>query len=217
MRFLLLVGILGIAGCRLAGTGASPAASPSASPSASSAPVGVEAPEACAFPPGTALSYAGRSTTAALDVQEVVGDPMSDDLADIYITRDRFRWGQLHGRLVCAVFVHDPNFVEVTVHPADGGRISLVPTTPSISPSPLPSGSIAIVTHCGLDFVRIEYEGQLWRFDVEEHANPPDGWGFNTTVVQLRPGPDGPIVVGPDGAEWQLIPAGPPSSPSICF
>ncbi len=30
---------------------------------------------------------------------------MSDDLADIYITRDKFDQGDLHGRLVCAIFV----------------------------------------------------------------------------------------------------------------
>jgi len=83
---------------------------------------GREAPEQCGFPAGTALSYAGRSTTSALNVQEVVADPMSDDLADIYVTRDKFDWGDLHGRLVCAIFVDQPSFVEITVHPADGGR-----------------------------------------------------------------------------------------------
>jgi hypothetical protein len=83
---------------------------------------GQEAPESCGFADGTALSYAGRSTTAALGVQEVVGDPMSNDPADIYITRDKFDQGELHGRLVCAIFVNQPGFVEITVHPADGGR-----------------------------------------------------------------------------------------------
>jgi hypothetical protein len=95
-----------------------------------------EAPEACGFPDGTALSYAGRSTTAALDVQEVVGDPMSDDPADIYITRDAFDQGDLHGRLVCAIFVNEPDFVEVTVHPDDGGRISVEEPEPSFAPEP---------------------------------------------------------------------------------
>lgn len=194
-RLLVLIAVLGIAGCRFDGA---------------------EAPEACGFSEGAALSYAGRSTTTALDVQEVVGDPMSNKLADIYITRDAFDQGAMHGRLVCAIFVHDPSFVEVTVHPADGGRFSPA-SEPSMSPSPLPSGSIEIVTHCGLGFVRIEFEGQLWQFDVEEQPNPPDGWGFNTTVVQLRPGPDGPIVVGPDGSEWQLIPAQPDSSARVCL
>ncbi len=143
---------------------------------------------------------------------------MSDDAADIYITRDAFDQGENHGRLVCAVFVDHPGFVEITVHPADGGRFSEPPTTPSVSPTPLPSGSIEITTHCGLAFPRIEYEGQLWKFDVDEQpGNPPEGWGFNTTVVQIRSGPNGPIVTGPDGSEWQLIPAGPGDSPGACL
>jgi hypothetical protein len=99
---------------------------------------GPEAPEDCGFPDGTALSYAGRSTTAALGVQQVVGDPMSNDLADIYITRDKFDQGELHGRLVCAIFL-DQNFVEVTVHPADGGRVVDEP----VSTAPAPSDGIS--------------------------------------------------------------------------
>jgi hypothetical protein len=58
---------------------------------------GQEAPDACGFPDETALSYAGRSTTAALGVQAEAGDVMSDDLADIYITRDQFDRGELRG------------------------------------------------------------------------------------------------------------------------
>lgn len=172
-------------------------------------------PESC-FSDGRALSYAGRSTTAALNVQEVVGDPMSHELADIYITRDKFDQGDLHGRLVCAIFVGQPGFIEITVHPADGGRVRAQPV-PTPDPSPLPSGAIEIVTHCGLGFVRLEYEGVIWRFDVQDQGNPPAGWGFNTTVVQLRPGPNGPIVIGPDGSEWPLILAEPGRSPGICL
>jgi hypothetical protein len=179
--------------------------------------VGQEAPDACGFPDGAALAFAGRSTTSTLQVQEVVGDPMSDDPADIYITRDKFDQGQLHGRLVCAIFVNDPGFVEVTVHPADGGRAQPPPEPPPPPETPLPSGFIEIMTHCGLDFVRIEYEGQLWRFPANGDANPPAGWGFNTTVVELRAGPQGPVVIGPDGAEWPLILADPADPPPMCF
>jgi hypothetical protein len=216
----LLAVVIAVAGCRALPPGGGGSGEPleSAASASGAVPVAVdaEAPEACGFPPGTPLEYAGRSTTAELDVQEVVGDPMSDDPADIYITRDAFDQGALHGRLVCAIFVNDPWFAEVTVHPADGGRLSLAPM-PSISPSPLPSGSVVINTHCGLGFVRIEHEGRLWRFDVEEYPyNPPDGWS-EIEVVQLRAGPNGPIVVGPDGSEWQLIPAEPDSSPRVCF
>jgi len=176
----------------------------------------LEAPPNSCFPEGTALSYAGRSTTAALGVQEVVGDPMSFEPADIYITRDKFDQGELHGRLVCAIFVNPPGFVEVTVHPADGGRF-VAEHVPSERPTPLPSGMIEIVTHCGLGFVRIQYEGQVWRFDVDDQPNPPDGWGFSTTLVELVPSSTGPIVLGPDGSEWPLIPAEPDSSPGICI
>ena len=167
---------------------------------------GPEAPQACGFPDGAALSYAGRSTTSALGVQEGVGDPMSDDPADIYITRDRFDQGQLNGRLVCAIYVNPPGFVEVTVHPADDGRVGGAPEAPP-EPEPLASDEVEIVTHCGLDFARVEYEGQTWKFDVRDEPNAPPGWGSNTAVIRLRPGPNGPIAIGPDGSEWQLIPA----------
>ena len=145
---LVTVALVGGA-CRLAPMGESsdvPAASlrrptPAAIATASSSmAAGAEAPAECGFPPGTPLEFAGRSTTATLDVQEAVGDPMSDDPADIYITRDKFDQGDLHGRLVCAVFVDSPGFVEVTVHPDDGGRF--VPPTPYPSSTP-PIGGIS--------------------------------------------------------------------------
>jgi hypothetical protein len=124
--------VVALASCRTAEGGGSqdvPASIPSAA-------LGAEAPEACGFPPGTPLEFAGRATTAGLDVQEVVGDPMSDDPADIYITRDPFDQGELHGRLVCAVFVNDPGFVEITVHPEDGGRFEPVEPTPRSTQPP---------------------------------------------------------------------------------
>lgn len=64
----------------------------------------------------------------------MVGDPMSDDPADIYITRDKFDQGELHGRLVCAVYAGQ-NFVEVTVLPADGGRFTAEPVPSAPAPS----------------------------------------------------------------------------------
>jgi hypothetical protein len=154
-RFFVLVAVAALcAGCRLAPAGAlaSSTSSESTAPTtqtsvpetsgssfvAATMPAGAEAPPECGFPPGTALEFAGRSTTAALDVQEAVGDPMSDDPADIYITRDKFDQGELHGRLVCAIFVNDPGFVEVTVHPEDGGRF--VPPTPYPSSTPPADG-----------------------------------------------------------------------------
>ena len=173
-------------------------------------------PDACGFAEGAVLEYAVRATTAGLDVQEVVGDPMSDDLADIYVTRDKFDQGEHHGRLVCAIFVDQPDFVEITVHPEDGGRFVEPEPTPIVTPTPLPPGFIEITTHCGLDFPRIEFEGELWKFDVEDSGSPPEGWGFNSTVVQIKPGPNGPIVIGPDGSEWQLIPARPTDAPRVC-
>ena len=113
---MFTVGVLGLmllAGCRGLVVGGGSAAGYPQGPSPT--PAAGEAPAACGFPPGTALSFAGRSTTAALDVQEVVGDPMSTEPADIYITRDAFDQGQHHGRLVCAIYVQDPTFVEITV------------------------------------------------------------------------------------------------------
>ena len=147
----VIIVLLGTTGCRVPAAGASAGVSVEPLPSDRSAqptpsetpgppPISAEAPAECGFPPGTALEYAGRSTTAALDVQEVVGDPMSDDAADIYISRDKMEQGDLTGRLVCAIYVDTPGFVEVTVHPDDGGRF--VPPTPYPSTTP-PAGGLA--------------------------------------------------------------------------
>ncbi len=46
-----------------------------------------------------------------------------------------FDQGELHGRPVCAIFVAQPEFVEVTVHPADGGRLSEKPAQSTPAPS----------------------------------------------------------------------------------
>jgi hypothetical protein len=177
----------------------------------------VEARAKCGF--GDApIAYATRATTSALDVQEAVGDPLSDDPADIYVTRDKYEQGAHFGRLVCMILVDQPSFTEVTVHPEDGGRFTPPDPTPVITPTPLPAGFIEIVTHCGLDFPRIRFEGEIWKFDVDEPMpNPPEGWGFNTTVVEIRPGPEGPVVIGPDGSEWQLILADPDEPPMYCM
>ena len=107
-------------------------------------PAGPVAPPECRFPDGTPLVFAGRSTTATLEVEEAVGDPMSDRPADIYITRDEFDQGDLHGRLVCAVYTDGAVFVEITVAP-DGwdpqtGRPSSA-ATPSAEPTRTPRPS----------------------------------------------------------------------------
>jgi hypothetical protein len=113
---LLGIGIL-LAGCGLLG-------------------VGTEAPPECGFPDGTALSFAGRSTTDTLGVSEAPGTAMSREPADIYITRDAFPQGDLRGRLVCAIYVNQGGFVEVTVHPDDGGLVAPVEPTPRPTPPP---------------------------------------------------------------------------------
>lgn len=173
-----------LAGCRALPGGAEPSLSNSAAakPSAPASLLG-EAPEACDFPAGTALEYAGRSTTAELDVQEVVGDPMSDDPADIYITRDGFDQGNRHGRLVCAIFVNDPGFVEVTVHPDDGGRFVEQTPYPSVS---APAGAITQD-----DAVEIAIA----------HVSEPGEW----EVVHVEAGPIGrilPHVLEDDHYAW---------------
>ena len=167
---ILLVLLAGLfSGCRLAtgdGRGAAPA-------SAAAVP-GEEAPEACGFPPGTALEFAGRSTTAELNVQEVVGDAMSDDPADIYITRDAFDQGELRGRLVCAIFVDTPGFVEVTVHPEDGGRVE--PAT--AAPEPIPPA----------DGIAEDEAVEIARAELPE----PDEWELGVTEA----GPIGQVMGG---------------------
>jgi hypothetical protein len=138
---LALIMTVGLAGCRLAGAPPSELTSPTEGlsppvappPSASAVAGGREAPEDCGFPPGTALEFAGRSTYAELRVGDAKGDsvdPMSDEPADIYITRETFNQGELHGRLVCAIFVGaNEGFVEITIHPEDWGRY-----TPELEP-----------------------------------------------------------------------------------
>ena len=139
---LVLVATVGLAGCRLAPGGppsdlsspteglSQPVAPP---PSASAVAGGPEAPEDCGFPPGTPLEFAGRSTYAELHVGDAKGepvDPLSDDPADIYITRDPITH-ESHsapGRYVCAIFVgENEGFVEITMHPEDWDRYSPVP------------------------------------------------------------------------------------------
>ena len=145
--------------------------------------VDAEAPSECGFPPGTALEFAGRSTTATLDVQEAIGDPMSDDPADIYITRDKFDQGDLHGRLVCAIYVESGGFVEVTVHPEDGGRF--VPPTPFPSTTPPPSGLT--------ESEAIEV--------ASSHLDHPDAWDIGVA----EPGSIGqllPFVLDDPDYEW---------------
>lgn len=168
-----LVLLVVLAGCRALPGGAEPSPSDQSAPDSSQSASSLgEAPEACGFAAGTALEYAGRSTIAELDVQEVVDDPMSDDPADIYITREAFDQGDLHGRLVCAIFVSDPGFVEVTVHPEDGGRL--------VEPTPHPS------VHAPA--------GEITRDDAVEtaiaHVTEPGEW----EVVHVEAGPIGRIL-----------------------
>ncbi len=200
-RAVLLATALALGGCRLAG-GAPPSSevglsgSPVAAPSGS-ALVG----DGRCFGPEIALEYAGRSTMAELGVEEAPGAPMSTHQADIYITRDKFQEGIHFGRIVCAIYVEDGDFIEYTVHPDDQSS----PPPPTPEPTPLPSGLIQINVHCGLGYPRIEFDGQVWRFKAEGDGNTPAGWGSDDPVVQIRSGPDGPIITAPDGSEWQLI------------
>jgi hypothetical protein len=114
--------VLALSGCALLPEDVAPA-------------LAVEAPEVCGFPEGTVLEYAGRSTTALLGVNEIQGDPMSFEPADIYVTRDAFDQGELHGRLVCAIYVTHGGFVETTVHPADDPFVPPTPAPPGTQPA----------------------------------------------------------------------------------
>ncbi|HEU4864260.1 MAG TPA: hypothetical protein VFU44_10895 [Candidatus Limnocylindria bacterium] len=190
-QLLIVATALVCAACRVVPAGLQPPATPSALAeltSASPDAMEAEAPPECGFPPGTALEFAGRSTTATLDVQEVVGDPMSDDPADIYITSDKFDQGDLHGRLVCAVYVDAPGFVEITVHPEDGGRF--VPPTPFPSTTP-PANGLSEAE--ALEVARA-------------HLDEPDTW----RIAVSESGPIGRVLpyVLDGGYEWaQDIPA----------
>lgn len=203
----MLMAVL-LAACRAIGGGSQPPAASSApaagspaaeteslSPSELPPALGVEAPPECGFPEGTALEYAGRSTTAALGVQEVVGDPMSDDPADIYITRDPFAQGELHGRLVCAIFVNDPHFVEITVHPADGGR--WVPPTPAPS-IPEPPGGIPVADAVAISRDAVN-QGDAWAV-VWTEAGP-----LAQLLSPWQPGPDWSAGLPADQWAWRVF------------
>lgn len=158
-----------LAGCRTLGGLPAPSstaeqASPPVVVLSDAADSSAEAPPECGFPRGTPLEFSGRASTAALDVQEVVGDPTSTEPADIYITREAFDQGELHGRLVCAIFVHDPGFVEVTVHPEDGGRF--VPPTPFPS-VPAPSGGVSELTASDVALAHVG-DADVWQLVVVE-------------------------------------------------
>jgi hypothetical protein len=99
---------------------------------------GPAAPEACGFPDGTVLEFAGRATTSALGLVEVADDPiLSIEPADIYITRDQLTQGDHQGRLVCAIYVTQSGFTEITVHPDD-----LPPPEEPEAPAPRPEDGI---------------------------------------------------------------------------
>lgn len=101
---------------------------------------GSAAPEACGFPDGTALESAGRSTTSALGIVDVADDPiLSLEPADIYITRDQLTQGDFQGRLVCAIYVTQSNFTEITLHPDDAPQVAEEPEPP---PAPRPADGI---------------------------------------------------------------------------
>ena len=192
-----LVAIVGLAGCRLAPGGpptelaspneglSQPVAPP---PSASAVAGGPEAPEQCGFPPGTALEFAGRSTYAELHVGDAKGepvDPLSDDPADIYITRDTFNQGELHGRLVCAIFVGaNEGFVEITIHPEDWGRY-----TPEPEPGEPPN---ALTRDEAIEAARATLpEGDEWYVQIffsgpigESLPDFRDYWGGELTADQ---------------------------------
>lgn len=173
---------------------------------------GAAAPAECGFPAGTPLEYAGRSTTGALGVQEVIGDPMADDPADIYITRDELAQGELRGRLVCAVFVDPPGFVEVTVHPADGGRVEPPPPAPPVSPPPdgLPVADAIRIALASLDqpdgwVVTVTEAGPLGRLMDGAIAErdwaaglPVDRWAWRIFLVRGDEGLD-VVIDGLDG------------------
>jgi hypothetical protein len=196
---LLAVAVMGaaFAGCRLAGSAPTSVISvpPSASASAgevaadpSPSQAGPEAPAACGFPPGAALEFAGRSTYAELRVGDAKGDsvdPMSDEPADIYITRDTFNQGELHGRLVCAIFIgENEGFVEITIHPEDWGRY-----TPEPEPGEPANG---LTADEAIEAARATLpEGDEWYVQVffsgpigESLPDFRDNWGGELTADQ---------------------------------
>lgn len=134
------------------------------------------APE-CGFRVGTELQYAGRSTTSDLGLVRVEDDPIMGVVpADIFITRDAMQQGELHGRLVCAVYSQPAGFVEITVHPAD------VEPTPE-PPPPVRRPGDGITAAEAVEIAR-EGFGPAWEVRVSES------------------GPVSQVVLGRDGHDW---------------
>ena len=67
---------------------------------------------------------------------------------------------------------------------------------------------VELVVHCGVDWQRFEYEGQVYHLGARNEAesvNPPRGWTDPTTVTIIEE--DGRLLaIGPDGSERELIP-----------
>ena len=175
-----------------------------------------EATEPCEFPPGTALEFAGRATTAELGVEEVPGDPLSDEPADIVITREEYVQGDQHGRLVCAYYVNE-NFVEVTIHPDDLEPVVEGPE----QPVPEPAEGISEEEAVAIGRAEVP-EGDAWRLAVAEAGPieqvmygaqafhdwardlPADTWAWRVFLV--RDGEGATVIIDyADGTVYGLI------------
>jgi hypothetical protein len=66
---------------------------------------------------------------------------------------------------------------------------------------------VEILTHCGLGYPVIDYQGRQWEFEgVGADPNPPAGWGNPFDVIYItRVEGQRAIAVGPDGRKWSLV------------
>ena len=67
---------------------------------------------------------------------------------------------------------------------------------------------VEILTHCGLEHARIDFDGSTWRFaEPKGGANAPADWGDPSEWVTVHVENGTVIATGPDGSRHELIPA----------
>lgn len=77
-----------------------------------------------------------------------------------------------------------------------------------------PAGDpVEVMTHCGLAYPVIEYQGRSWKFeDPGTSGNPPLGWGNPSDVIYVtRVQADRVTAIGPDGKQWELVQSNDPA------
>ena len=77
----------------------------------------------------------------------------------------------------------------------------------SFVPFPAPSAiTVTVSVHCGLDDARVSLpNGRIYRFDVPDEGNAPEGGGRNEQAISVWADDGDVIAMGPDGVRHVLV------------